>query len=287
MRTAILIPIAVVALATGALVRVRTTLTPEESRPTKSGRDPRTERIHTTERDAEEKIARIAKLALDAPREAEALALELEGRERDEALAVLSAELARADADHALKVASLIEEPQARGNSLGFVLAQLAGTDVESVFTWLAQTNEGELVKASVERMALPALAEVDPERVAHWIAAGKATPAATETAVVTTVQRWVQQDRSAAARWVASFEDERLLHNGMEALVSGWTKQARDEPSPWIKGLPEGKAKDQACAAYAAALAPMQPEGASLWAGQIKDPVLAAQTAQRIGAAR
>lgn len=287
MRTAILIPIMTVALAAGALLFLRNEESPEEFRATKSGRDSRLERTGTESRDAEERLARITGLASHSPEEAEALAMKLEGPERDEALASLAAELARTDASQALRIASSIEDPTKRGNTLGFALAQLAASDAGAVFGWLAETVEDEAIKASAERMALPALAEVDPERVARWIAEGKATPEATEAAVVTTVQRWVQQDREAAAQWVAAFEDPRLLHDGMEALVSGWSRQDAEAPAAWIEDLPEGMAKDEACAAYAAALALAKPDEATAWAGRIKDPALAEQTARRIASAR
>jgi hypothetical protein len=213
--------------------------------------------------------------------------MKLEGSERDKALASLSAELARTDAPRALRVASLIGNPSERGDSLGFALAQWAGAEAGAVYAWLAETDEDDAVKASMERMALPALAEGDPERVARWIAEGKASPGATEAAVVATVQRWVQKDRNAAARWVISFEDPRLLHDGMEALVSGWARQDNEEPATWIESLPEGQAKDEACAAYTAALAIAKPEEAALWARRIRDPALAEQAVKRIGAAR
>lgn len=287
MRTAILIPFMTVAFAAGALVFLRTGESPEENRPAKSGREPRVERTSKGSRDAEERLARIASLASQAPGEAEALAMKLEGRERDDALAMLSTELARTHAAEAVRVASSIEDAVGRGNSLGFALAQWASSDADAVFNWLVATDEADAIKAAAERMALPALAEVDPERVAHWIAEGKATPEATEAAAVTTVQRWVQRDPNAAARWVASFEDVRLLHDGMEALVSGWVKDAPDEPSGWIETLPEGLAKDEACAAYAATIALAKPDEAGLWAGRIKDPALAEQTVKRIEAAR
>jgi len=72
-----------------------------------------------------------------------------------------------------------------------------------------------------------------------------------------------------------------------MEALVSGWARQEAGEPGKWIEDLPEGKAKDEACAAYAAALALSKPDEAGSWADRIKDSALAEQTAKRIRSAR
>jgi len=236
---------------------------------------------------AEERLARLTDRATIDPDDAEHQAMQLQGAERDEALEALVAELAKTDAVRAARIAGSIEDPVKRGQSLGFALAQWASSDADAVFAWLEATEEDERVKASVERMALPALAEVDPARVAHWIAEGKATPQATEAAVVTTVQRWVQKDANAAAQWVAAFDDERLVHEAMEPLVSLWTKQEAAGPAKWIEGMPAGKARDEACAAYAAALALTAPEEAVEWARKIEDPGLGAATMKRIEAAK
>lgn len=288
MKTAILIPIMTVALAAGALVFFRAERSAPESRPAKSGPDLREGRKPKDEAGlAADRPARLAKIASADPDAAEREAMGLEGNARDEALEMLVAEFAGDDPARALRLAAAIEDPVKRGNSLGFALAQQAAADAEGVFQWLADTSEEEPVKAAAERMALPALAEVDAVRVAKWISEGKATPQATEAAVVTTVQRWVQKDAGAAAQWVAAFEDERLLHEAMDPLVSLWTKQDAKAPAAWIEKLPAGMAKDEACAAYAAALALTKPDEAIEWAGKIEGKDLVAETMKRIEAAR
>lgn len=287
MRTAILIPITTVALAAGALLFLRPEKAPDKSRPTKAGRDSRIRNVAGRSGTAEERLARLAELAPINADGAERQAMQLPAGERDEALETLVVGLATRDPARALKIAESIADPVKRGNSFGFVLAQWAGPEADAVFEWLETTDEHEVVKASAERMALPALAEADPARVAHWIADGKATPQATDAAVVTTVQRWVQNDADAAARWVAAFDDEKLVQEAMEPLVSLWTRQDVKAPAGWIEGLPAGTAKDEACAAYAVALASTAPEEAIVWAGKISDHGLGTATVKRIRTAK
>ena len=288
MKTGVLIPFVMVALAAGALLFLRqddgVPARPDADQEPRAGKvSPRDEASSSPERDA----VRFADLAESNPKAAEAEAILLEGREREQAFEHLSAELAKKDPAKALPVAERISDPIRRGNSLGYALAQLAGTDPEAVYGWLETSDEEETVRAQAERMALPALAEGDPVRVANWIAEGKATPQGTDTAVVTTVQRWAQKDAHAAARWVTAFEDPRLLRVAMGPLVDLWFKQEADAARTWIDGLPAGPAKDEACAAYAITLAPISPDEAREWADRIAGPDLGRETVKRVEAAK
>ena len=136
----------------------------------------------------------------------------------------------------------------------------------------------------AVERVALPALAESDPVRVAEWLSEGKASAAVMPHAVAATVQRWTQQDAPAAAEWVASFADETLLKAAVEPLVGLWAKQGGEGLEGWIEGLPAGVVRDEACAAYSAALAVGSPVEARAWAERIRGEELAKATRRRIG---
>ena len=196
-------------------------------------------------------------------------------------------ELASSDAARAVGLAERISDPTQHADALGFALAQLAGADPEAVFARLEKSEEDESVRSTVERAALPALAEADPVRVARWISEGKATPQVMEGAVAATVQRWTQKDARAAAEWVADFDDERLLRGAMEPLMSLWTRQDTKGPAGWIEGLSPGAARDEACAAYAAALALVAPDEAEAWAGKIQGQELVAETRRRIQAGR
>lgn len=285
MKTAIAIPAITVVLAAGVLVFLRPGENPDASRPGRSGRELRPEAVRGPDPDlAGRRLARLAALAETAPEEAEMQALELPGTERDGALEALSARLAGSDSARALRLAAAIGDPVKRGNALGFVLAQVAGEDPEAVYAWLAQTEEEEAVKSTVEKMALPALAEADPARAAHWIANGKVTARTTPAATVVTVQRWVQQDPAAAARWVEAFHDEQLLHEAVQPLIGLWMQKEPAGPAEWIESLPEGPLKDEACAACAMALLRTAPEEAASWAARISDGELGAETRRRIG---
>lgn len=217
------------------------------------------------------------------PDAAAAWAMGLEGEARDAALVVVAVELASDSAALAVRCAEEISDPRQRGEMLGFALAQQATRDAAAASDWLAKDQSDEEVRTLIERSALPALAEFDPRRVAQLLAEGNVTPQAVDTVLAATVQRWTQQDALAAAAWVVQFEDERIMKAAIPPLVGLWTRQEREAPGAWIETLEEGSARDQACAAYAAALAIIAPGEAEIWAGRIAEQDLLAETLVKI----
>lgn len=277
MKSALLISLMAMVLAAGVwLLGKDKKQEPLESRPAKAGRD-----IRAAE--GPRAVDLVAWCERDAAAAA-AWAMSQDPAKRDEALAVIVVEAAATRPAEAVKWAAAIGDAKTRGEALGFAAAQLAVSDPGAVFDLLAGEGEDPAVRVAVEKMALPALAEVDPVRVAEWLSDGKASPAVVPHAVVTTVQRWVQQDAPAAAEWVASFQDEQLLKAAVEPLVGLWAKQGGEGLEGWIGRLPAGAVRDEACAAYAAALAVGSPVEAREWAGRIKGEELAAATRRRIG---
>lgn len=280
MKSALLVSLMAMVLAAGVWLfgwndqrEVKT----QESRPAKLGRD-------LQERDEGPQAVDLAAWCEKDAAATVAWAMKQDDTKRDEALAVIVVEAATTRPAEAVKWAQSIGNVKTRGEALGFAAAQLAVTDADAVFALLAREGVESELRLALEKMALPALAEVDPVRVAEWLSEGKASPEVVPHAVVTTVQRWVQQDAPAAAEWVGSFEDEALSKAAVEPLVSLWAKQGDEKLGKWIEGLPGGSVRDEACAAYAAALAVGEPEEAKAWAGKIKGEELAKATMMRIG---
>ncbi len=170
---------------------------------------------------------------------------------------------------------------------VGFALAQLAATDAAAAFDWLSRDQSDDTVRVAIEIRVLPALAESDAPRVGRLLAEGKITPRAMESVLATTIQRWTQQDARSAAAWVGNFEEESLVKTAMPPLIGLWTRQDREAPAAWIESLPSGPVRDEACAAYAAALALSAPAEAQIWAGRIGEKGLLAETLLRLDAAR
>ncbi len=221
-----------------------------ESRPAKVGRD-----VQARSAEGPQAVDLAEWCEKDAGA-AVAWAMNQDPAKRDEALAVIVVEAASTRPAEAVKWAQAIGDGKTRGETLGFAAAQLAVNDAGAVFDLLARVEgEDPAVRLAVEKMALPALAERDPVRVAEWLSEGKASPAVLPHAVVTTVQRWVQQDAPAAAAWVGSFEDEQLRKAAVEPLVALWEKQGGDGLEGWIDSLPEGAVRSEASAALAAAM--------------------------------
>ena len=282
MKSAMIIPVLVTALAAGVwLAGPDHGQEPAESRPAKSGRD--SDRVFSLTEALPETAEIVARVNED-PEAAFAWAMERDGIARDEALSVIAVETAVRDPARGLKWAEGIADPKLRGESIGFAAAQWAAVDADAVFGWLGRGGEDEAVRTMIERAVFPALAEVDPVRVAEWLSEGKVAPQAMDAAVAATVQRWTQRDAPAAAEWVASFADERLLKAAVEPLVSLWARQYRAGVARWIEGLPAGVAREEACAAYAGALAVTAPEEAKEWAAKIEGKELVEGTLRRIG---
>ena len=82
-------------------------------------------------------------------------------------------------------------------------------------------------------------------------------------------------------------FDDERTMKAAMPSLIGIWTQQERGAPAAWIETLAAGPARDEACAAYAAALAIVAPEEAEGWAEKIGEKELLAETLVRIRCGR
>ncbi|WP_367870298.1 hypothetical protein [Luteolibacter sp. Populi] len=269
MKSAIIIPVLVTAIAAGVwLAGSEHGQEPAESRPAKSGRD--SERAFVLETALPETAEIVARVNED-PEAAVAWAMERDGVARDQVLSVIVVETAVREPARAVKRAEEIADPKLRGESLGFAAAQWASVDADAAFAWLARGGEDEAVRGVIERTVFPALAEVDPVRVAEWLSEGKVSPGAMDAAVAATVQRWTQRDAPAAAEWVASFADEQLLKAAVEPLVSLWARQDRAGATRWIEGLPAGVAREEACAAYVAALAVIAPEEAKEWVGKAR----------------
>ena len=274
-----------------------------ESRPAKSGRDlPRGGVPHQQASvdaadgqavipDAlarmEHTTASLAAWAGRDPDGAAAWAMALEGEARDTALGVVAVEIASDSAGLAVRCAEGISDPRQRGEMLGFALAQQASRDAAAALDWLAKDQSDEEVRSLIERNALPALAEFDPRAVAQLLAEGNVAPRAVDVVLAATVQRWTQQDAPAAAAWVVEFEDEGTMKAAIPSLIGLWTKQEREAPAAWIETLEEGSARDQACAAYAAALAIIAPGEAEIWARRIAEKDLLAETLVKIRCGR
>jgi uncharacterized protein YbaA (DUF1428 family) len=271
-----------------------------ESRPAKSGRNlPRygmpsetTSRAKTNEQPAvpgtiasTHTTASLAAWAERNPDAAVEWAMALEGKARNTALGVVVVEVAGYSPTLAIRCAEGISDPQQRGEMLGFALAQQAANDASVAFDWLAKDGSEEKVRSLIECSVLPALAEVDPPRIARLLAEGNVTPRAVDAVLAATVQRWTQQDAHAAAAWVMEFDDGRMMKAAMPSLIGLWTKQEREAPATWIESLAKGPARDEACAAYAVALAIIAPEEAEAWAERIGEKELLAETMRRIGA--
>ncbi|WP_265594480.1 hypothetical protein [Haloferula sp. BvORR071] len=270
MKSVMIIPVLMTVLAAGVWL-VAPDLgrrEPAESRPAKIGRNSDPGR-HPAEGEEEPNKSTAASPALV----------------KDRSLVETVIEMATSDPVQALKRAEAIADPKLRGETMGFAAAQWAALDADAVFAWLEARHDEE-ARPFIERMVFPALAEEDPVRVAAWLSEGKAQPQVMEAAVAATVQRWTQRNPATAAEWVGSFADERLLKAAVEPLISLWVKQEREAPAKWIEGLPAGITKEEACAAYAAALALSAPEEAKAWAAKIETKDLAEATRKRIAAA-
>lgn len=190
------------------------------------------------------------------PNAAIAWVQELEVPQRDPLFAVLAIELATERTSVALLLADSIDAPELRGDSLGFVLAQMADTQPERVFEWLAQADDDTASGRRAERQALSALAVSDPVRVASWIADGHVHPASVGATVAAVVQNWSRKDASGVAAWIAEFPDARLKRDALMLLMRNWVADTPDAANEWVLHCEDEATQIAATEAIAAASA-------------------------------
>lgn len=242
----------------------------------------------------------------DAPAAAEWVDRNLSGAARAGALNAVASAWAETDAAGAEQWARRLTDPDERGNSLLAIAGEMtadhpsaalalavdlppglardefllhaagewAGHDSKSAIEWGQQIQNEEL-RAQILAAIATSFAEKDPAAAAALAATSLPAGHAQDDAVVSIVQRWVQQAPEQAAAWVAAFPEGRLRDTALEAVVTLWADQDITEAGVWVNSLSERAGSDVAIAAYVEKMAVQFPEMAVEWAQEIRNPAL------------
>ena len=194
--------------------------------------------------------------------------------ERGNSLLAVAGEMTGTDPAAALSLAVDLPPSAARDEFLLHAASEWAGLDSKSAMEW-GQKIENPELRAQMLAAIATGFAEKDPAAAATLAAQSLPAGRAQDDAVVSIVQRWVQQSPEQAAAWVAAFPEGQLRDTALEAVVKLWADQDLTDAGAWINTLTERTGADVAIAAYVDKLSVQFPEMAVEWAAEIRNPTL------------
>lgn len=192
------------------------------------------------------------------------------GEARNAATFALAYEAARTEPVAALELASRLPATRERDDLLAHAVSQWAGVDPALASTWAMAEEDPALRQRLVASVAIAVAASDSPAAVVLAVT-GLDGGEEQDRAVVSIVQRWVQQAPPGAASWVARFPDLPLREAVVENLLVHWDVRDSAAAAAWVDGLPPGRLRDAAFTVHArvravgsgaAAPAPTEPAG-------------------------
>ncbi len=194
--------------------------------------------------------------------------------ERGDTLLAIAGEMTGDNPAAALALAVDLPPGAARDEFLLHAASEWAGLDSKSAIEW-GQKIENPELRAQMLAAIATGFAEQDPAAAATLAAQSLPPGRVQDDAVVSIVQRWVQQSPEQASAWVAAFPEGPLRDTALEAVVKLWADQDLTDAGEWINTLTERTGSDVAIAAYVDKLAVQFPEMAVEWAAEIRNPAL------------
>jgi O-succinylbenzoate synthase len=184
-------------------------------------------------------------------------------------------------------VANISQLPEAEQEmALREALGEWALSEPAAALAWLEEHPLKDQEAQAARQAALAiSWAEGTPAEAATF-ALENISPAtqSQKVAVVAVVQRWAQQDGSAAAKFVSALPDSPLRTNAATELVAIWAEQDVQPPAQWIESLTDPSPLRDACTdRLARELAAEAPDAAQAWAQRIRTPQLREQCLQSI----
>jgi len=131
-------------------------------------------------------------------------------------------EIVRTNAALAMEIAIQLPIEKNEKKLIYHVALQWAGSDPEGAAQWTAGLPESAL-KERVQANIATAWGEKDPVRAAQYAVLSMKKGRAQDDAVVAIVQRWVQRDPEAAAKWVEAFPEGILAETAAENIIKLW----------------------------------------------------------------
>lgn len=191
--------------------------------------------------------------------------------EKNSGLLAIAYELADSAPKESLGLASELLPNKDRDLLVNHAVLQWSGSDSGTARTWADQLPPSDL-RDQVYASLATALGETDP--ISAGAIALEKLPAGPlqDSAVVSVLQRWTQQDPGAAGDWVSEFPEGRLREAAVDNLIQIWSATEPDQAGAWANSLDAPELRDSALVSLAAVLAPSDPDRATEWVRQISD---------------
>lgn len=202
--------------------------------------------------------------------------------ERSSALLAVAGEMAAKDPVAALALAVELPAGERRDEFLTQAASEWAGRDSKSAVEWGKQIEDAEL-RAQMLGAIATGFADKEPAAAATLAAQSLPPGRAQDDAVVSIVQRWVQDNANDAATWVTTFPTGPLRDTALEALVQLWADKDVTEAGIWINSLKDPAGSDIAIAAYVDKVGVQFPEMAAEWAQEIRNAGLRDERMSRL----
>lgn len=200
------------------------------------------------------------------------------GPDQQAAALAVAAEGLRSDPLEALRLMVTLPSSDARDELIARSCAQLASANPDTSIAWAKSIPDNSLRELVISEMAT-AMGESDPVAAAQLALQSLPPGKAQDDAVVGIVQRWVQNDASAAANWVSQFPSGQLRDYAQENLVKLWADQDLTAAGKWAENLSDSGERDKALGEYIGQITVQQPQTAVLWIDKIQDAELKDRT--------
>lgn len=197
-----------------------------------------------------------------------------EPNEQSATLLTIAREMTRENPAAALSMAADLPAGESRDEFLAHAAAEWASQDSHSAVEWGKQVAD-ESLRADLLAAIATGFAENNPSAAATLVAQSLPAGRAQDDAVVSIVQRWVQQSPEEASSWATAFPNGPLRDTALDTLVKLWADQDITAAGAWINSLGTGPGSDIAIAAYVEKSSVQFPEMAAEWAQEIRDAQL------------
>ena len=160
-----------------------------------------------------------------------------------------------------------------RENSKSYILNAWASADPEAALVWARSASPND--RRDVMQTLIYGKVQADPEAAIsvlnELVKGGGEEALASARSVVTTVgQALYSVSNEAAIQWAGQLSDETMKTTAFAFIANQWCNEDVVGASAWIRGLPQGAAKDVATQSLVSSIKESDPESACIWAAAI-----------------
>lgn len=209
-------------------------------------------------------------------------AQELPAEDRNGVFLMIANEAIATDPRQALELARELPASEALNEMVAQIASEWAAKNPAEIAEWAEKIADAGLRQQVVRHVAI-AWAETNPSKAAE-LAIGKLSPGKDQNdAIVSIVQRWVQNSPAEAADWVSRFPESEVREDAARELINLWADRNISDAGKWVNTLPAGKSKDTALGAYVGKIASSHPQTAAEWVVGIVDVGLRNRQMERV----